>query len=558
MNTSTRPIPRPAHRASPIAGALFACLLSACGEGYPTEETTETWTGTLAGVDADLRAGATGDDVRALNKYLSEVGYFPNATLADAYPAWRPLVAAPPADPFVFDAQTEAAVRIYQERNRLTVTGVADEPTRALMSRRHRSIPEGIVRLDPSDKLSTNGTHLGRRELTFKVTGGASTLTPGQVQAALTAATQTWAAHGSGISFRQITGSTNANVLFQFAATPFNQPMWINGQTISINPNFAWNMQEGSQYDLQTDAQFFLGWALGFSDSSYPDAQMNYGVPPTRKLHLDDKVVVTALYDNYIAEPTFTIKDIGVGANGEVWAISTLAVGGGNFHVAKRHPGGSWSFVADAVGGVRIAVEPSGVPWIVTANGDILRRNSNDTSAVGWKLMPNQARDIGIGGTSGMGHVWIAGKSPVNGGGQVFKFNGTSWTPTNGGAERLSVTNDGVPWLVAASGAVFRRTTADASLGSWEPLGGVLRDIGVGPMLPSLNGAVPITVAWSVANKSNGRANLSTFADQPNPYAKGWLSGTEISVNSALAVAVKPDGQPIVVDAAGRIWESPR
>jgi peptidoglycan hydrolase-like protein with peptidoglycan-binding domain len=545
------------------AGALFACALSACGTDpqlRASDTDTYGWTGMLTGVDGDLALGARGEQTRALNRYLTEIGYFPSEALAWAWPAWRPVVAAAPADESLFDEQTQEAVRRYQEARGLPVTGIADDETRAVMARPRFPRPDGIPRADATDKFSVANNGMGRRNLTFKIAGGTGTLTPSQVQQAITAATAAWAAQGSGLSFSQIF-SGNANVLFQFVKPPLPVPTWLNGQTISLDPNAPWTMTQGSALDLQQNAQHMLGFVLGFNESSFPNAQMAVGTPPTRDFALDDRYAASALYDTYVvADPNFGARDIAVGAFGDTWAISNVATadGSGNFRIARREVGNVFRIITEGLGGVRIAVEPSGTPWIVQASGNILRKNDNSSAAVGWTLMPDQARDIGIGGTSGMGHVWIAGKAPVNGGGQVKKFNGSAFIGSNGGANKLSVTNDGIPWLVAASGAVFRHTNADPLSGSWEQLSGNLTDIGVGPLQPSIGGNPRIALAWSVAINGSFQQNLSPWAEQPSPLAKGWLSGFVVSPNGGGAVAVKPDGHPIIVDGIGRVWESTR
>src|SRR4029079_12114821 len=60
----------------------------------------------LQNVNADLKIADVGPNVSAAHEYLPSYGYYPNADLATHFPAWRPLIANAPRDPYVFDQQT--------------------------------------------------------------------------------------------------------------------------------------------------------------------------------------------------------------------------------------------------------------------------------------------------------------------------------------------------------------------------------------------------------------------------------------------------------------------
>ena len=47
-------------------------------------------------LDVDLSLAASGPQVRTLNDFLANHGYYPNARLADMYPSWRPPIRSRP------------------------------------------------------------------------------------------------------------------------------------------------------------------------------------------------------------------------------------------------------------------------------------------------------------------------------------------------------------------------------------------------------------------------------------------------------------------------------
>ncbi|NEZ54196.1 tectonin domain-containing protein [Adonisia turfae] len=129
-------------------------------------------------------------------------------------------------------------------------------------------------------------------------------------------------------------------------------------------------------------------------------------------------------------------KDIDISENGHVWIIGANEVNGG-YPIWYWH-GTDWTPIDG--GAVRIAVDPSGSPWIVNNEGYIYRR-VNDA----WQLLPGRAKDIDIGGD---GSVWIVGTNEVTGGYGIYQWNGSNWDVKDGGAVRIAVDEDGNPWVV--------------------------------------------------------------------------------------------------------------
>jgi ribosome biogenesis protein Nip4 len=158
-------------------------------------------------------------------------------------------------------------------------------------------------------------------------------------------------------------------------------------------------------------------------------------------------------------------NDIGIGANGAVWVIGTNRTPGG-FGIWQRAPrGNDWSAIDG--GAVRIAVDPSGMPWVVNESGNIFRR-----TAAGWQQLPGAAKDIGIGAN---GAVWVIGTNAVPGGFGIWTWTGTTWTAIDGGGVRIAVDPTGAPWVVNNAGGIFRRVG-----NQWQQTSGAANDIGIG------------------------------------------------------------------------------
>lgn len=153
------------------------------------------------------------------------------------------------------------------------------------------------------------------------------------------------------------------------------------------------------------------------------------------------------------SDGTFSAIDVAVGADGVLWYIGP---DGSIYREGTKMPGG----------GVRIAVDPKGTPWVVNAGGQIFRWTGS-----AWQQMPGSAAtDVGIGAN---GTVWVAGA-----GGVLFRWNPStnSWVQLPSGAGvRVSVDRNGNPWVVNSSNQIWQHTGS-----AWKQLPGAGRDIGVG------------------------------------------------------------------------------
>ena len=158
-------------------------------------------------------------------------------------------------------------------------------------------------------------------------------------------------------------------------------------------------------------------------------------------------------------------SEVDVGANGSAWMVGRDVVPGG--HDLSRFNGQHW--IPVAAGAEHVAVGKTGRPWIVTDTGAVLERTLGEE----WLEHPGPAAsDIAVGADD---TVWITGQEAVEGGHELYRLTGDTWTKVPGAAERLAVDPTGEPWIVTNTGAIYQRA-ADA----WERRPGVARDIDVG------------------------------------------------------------------------------
>jgi hypothetical protein len=160
-------------------------------------------------------------------------------------------------------------------------------------------------------------------------------------------------------------------------------------------------------------------------------------------------------------------RDIGVGANGAVWAVGDIA-GPGGFAVFRRE-GAAWA--PKAGHGERIAVDPLGDAWVVTNTQAILRW---DSALKKFVTVPGAARDIGIGSN---GVIWIVGNVADGGGYGLLRSTdrGATWTKMPGSAVRVAVDHRGFAWVVNKGNAIFQWNGT-----AFVPVAGTASDIGVG------------------------------------------------------------------------------
>ncbi|PCI76356.1 MAG: hypothetical protein COB20_10835 [SAR86 cluster bacterium] len=205
-------------------------------------------------------------------------------------------------------------------------------------------------------------------------------------------------------------------------------------------------------------------------------------------------------------------SDIGVGADGSVWAIGTDERSGG-FGI-YRWLGSTWQRVDG--GALRIDVDPEGVPWIVNNSHSIYRWQDG-----AWQRMGGNARDIGIGAD---GTVWVTS------GGGTYRYDEGNWIGVRGSGVRIDVDPNGIPWVLDHTNDIHQLIA-----GRWVRRSGEARDIGIGG-----DGSV-----WIVG----------TSDDEGNHNIYRW-SGTAWNrvTGSSRQISVGPDGYPWAANAKGNIY----
>ena len=221
-------------------------------------------------------------------------------------------------------------------------------------------------------------------------------------------------------------------------------------------------------------------------------------------------------------------SDVGIGADGSVFVIGIDSVSPtGGFSISK--------LIADSLSklpfsaGTRIAVSPSGIPWVINKSHLIYKYNGYY-----WTPMPGTGNDIGIGAD---GSVYIIGTDSVSatGGNSISKWNGTNWTKlANCAGMKIAVAPDGTPWVVAKSNIVYRKTSGEL----WTPINGVsANDIGIGA-----DGSVYVT-------------GKDTKTNNPAIYKYVKNSWSIVSGVSGLSIAVSPKGNPYWTDRLNNLYK---
>jgi hypothetical protein len=525
----------------------------------------------LAALDRDLGIGSTGSDVRTVHQYLRQYGYFPNEQLASRYPAWRPIVATPPAREDVFDERTADAIRQFQINNGILTTGGVDESTRRLFLTPRCGVPDGVDAADPADKFAHLGEKWENRIVNWYL-ANTNDVTLTEAKSAITSALSKWSAQ-TGLTFVEQSAPFFTNILITFGQTTlggigeaFAPPD--GDMTIDVDPTWSVaNPTPTGSHDLESLVLHELGHSLGLGHAPAPAVMQPSLSPATqrRTLNIDDNIGISTRYDVTTNLPG-SAKDIGAGADGSVWIVGTTPTTGG-FNIFKLS-GSTW--VPDSAGGgaVRIAVQPNGVPWVVNDAGEIFRRTTSSVSSGSWQIMPGWAKDIGAGGTATSPIIWIVGTSPVNGGFGIFRFNGSTWDQDNqnGGAVRIAVgprkqsqlgmpPEPVVPWLLNSFGEVFRRTTNDAFSGVWEMItpspGATARDIGIGS---THNAFVIGDIGFGIGTLSVWNEQVALGGLPPQAAIAQWVSAMLFASGGPnTAISIGPNGRPFVVQNNGTI-----
>lgn len=137
-------------------------------------------------------------------------------------------------------------------------------------------------------------------------------------------------------------------------------------------------------------------------------------------------------------------RDIGVGGPDKVWVIGTDRTAGG--YQIFNWNGANWDRVEG--GGVRIAVDPLGNPWVVNDQGEIFYLLNGR-----WQRLPGRGTDIAIGRN---GIVWLIGADKKPGGYGIYRWTGGNWELVDGAGVRIAVDGSGYPWVINENGEIFK------------------------------------------------------------------------------------------------------
>lgn len=138
------------------------------------------------------------------------------------------------------------------------------------------------------------------------------------------------------------------------------------------------------------------------------------------------------------------VQDVGVGANGGLFAISEGII-------YESLTGVTWTGFAGA--GKRVDIASDGTPFVVSATNYIYMRKD-----AAWHRVPGRGLDIGCGSD---GSVYMVSNDD-----SVNKWNGSTWNPIpNSAAKRIDVDTNGLPWIIDLQNQVLRFNGID-----WEPM----------------------------------------------------------------------------------------
>jgi hypothetical protein len=523
--------------------------------------------------DRTLALGSSGEDVRAVTRYLTRFGYLPNAALSRTFPEWRSPVANAPEREDVYDENTAAAVQHLQLALGIADSGVVDAETRAVMLQPRCGVPESTPldssnKFDPSDTID-DSTSNWTWTLANLPAINHNNATRAQYESAITTALGSW--YRNPHTFSKGSGA-GVDIYIKFTDTNYNNQPWGGayaeraGTAIFVNNTVKWSTASatpGDALDFQSVLVHEIGHRLGYGHSAavsgQPGPVMYSAINPglqRRNLTPDDNMSVLAHKGVRWTYFDYGDTDIDVDSGPTFQTITVLYSGApisGGYTVYQLYNGG-WS-VLGGQGAVRVGGN-GGYVWIVQDDGDVFWWDGT------WHQVPGAcAHDIAVGGDNS---VWIVGCFAITGGYPVYKYDGSSFVQVSGnvGGVRIGVgflTNVGqVPWIVQESGAVRRRNSTSTSSGTWTALDNPITypepNAGGSDIAVSANG-----FAWLVGNDVQaGGHSIYLWNEQAGggtgSSATRTLAQWRKVYGNAVNVSTNNEGYPYVVNSDGNAW----
>lgn len=193
---------------------------------------------------------------------------------------------------------------------------------------------------------------------------------------------------------------------------------------------------------------------------------------PDRAWGVDSSNVIWRQSTQRWVQLSGSAKDISVGVDGSVYVLGQDTLAGGSGVWKYLHTAKTWTRISDYHGGVRIATDPQGNPWIVDQSNLIWAWNPVNQA---FTRFPGAATDIGIGAD---GSIWVIGIQAASGGYNIRTWDSSTstWNTVGGAAVRISVQPNGIPWVINSANNIFRWNGK-----AWTKMAGQGVDIGISP-----------------------------------------------------------------------------
>jgi hypothetical protein len=422
----------------------------------------------------DLALGAQGTDVKALHAYLRRFGYFPSAELQQRFPEWRPLVNRDPADEGTYDTVSAEAVSLFQANAGLVVTSTVDEPTRAALHMSTCGVPEGARKVDESEKFSYNGCKFSHSTITWRLTN-----------------TQNDVSSNSDVGLTDGALAIGNGLRTWANAVGLSLDQMPHDSTDPVDIEFTWVASLGGAHAQTSGCQHRL------IEIDAGNRWSTASPTPGERLDFESVMAHEAghAFGLHHSRDTSSLSPPDV-PGAVMWRSISAAE-------QRRH------LRPDDQVAIRAAYDP-----IEQLVGGLL--------------------DVGA-GTGGQ--VWAIGQGTASGSHKIHFWTGSSWATVSGGAERIAVAPDGVPWIVNSDGQILKRTTNSPSSGSWVTVGGCANDIGIGAA-----GDIWITNCTA----ASGGFRVSKW------NGTSWVQTSDSGAGTRIAVAA--NGVPWLVNNLGRVF----